>query len=735
MMRRVTTQHRLFAASITPAVHATLTTQEAIVAAAVAAGGVGRVPAHIRSHWYDPDAAARWLAVCREEKFSVAAINALPPEQQNARVIELWTAFGRFWRAMNVCPYGWARWRRLCERAWGYPSYDNGGWLGRINTPYYNGQYGGVWRQRAHATIYTPPEPKAQYSTAFGRSTSSRFFTSQDNPEFGPTDVVFGDHGSYAIENAGSRPTTAGALPNSAFAPTAEVHRVWMQRNGALMGGYPRGLDQPAARATPTDGANLDVMWQTYTFAATPRAGANYLDWNYGFAIPDVGDAVKAAKDEWQRSAHTDVQWTNVPLRWYYDMLRTPVTAEFGGLASGPDDRLVDPASTSVRPMSVIDYLSSKSIDEIVREVLLDVVQRNQAMQNGTGRDLATLTSAAMMDELRRQQEELRGIQSVNGIIQMAASGIGAAIGAPLGAGGIAAGLSVGGGIGQAASLLNSLISAGGAVENRRVDTFGRLFPPLETLAIVEGSDAFTTMMQGETSPETGVSIGGGSTSVFSSIALVGLAALTTGVFRIVGMPRGGNVEIGTERTATPCSWTDATETVWRCSAPLGGPFWLRVEDAAGNARMALTGVSLGTPTDIPWATMFPQHDYRITGLPPMTAVFVDGAPAMGTWTDATQQEWRVFMPQGRHDVRLVPPTGAPVLASVEATGAESLASWAQLQTIAAQQRQTAVQAPSSNTGLWLALAVALGAGVLFVATTQTDGSTKRENPRRRRLR
>lgn len=722
ILPRVTIQKRLFAVSPTPAIQSALTTQEAIVARIQAAQSYA-IGATVRLQWYDPDAAMAWLAYCRSDRFSREAINSLPSLEQNTRVVELWDAFGKFWQCLNVSPYGWARFRRLVETLWGYPKYDIGGegWRGKVNTPFGNGQYGGAWRQRAHAAIYTPrvtPDQYGSFSPAYG-GVRDQFYTSGGGPEFGPDNVVFGTKEPYAIENAGNRAGEVGTLPNTNFAPTAEVHRVWLQRNGVLIGGYPNGLDRRYADSTNVSTINVRPQtmaqaWQTYNFHEPPtNVPGRWDDWTVGFALPNASETQVA----------TDTQWTVVPLVWYWEILRGTYPLVTG---SGYLDRAGYSSFADITPtvtMSVLDYLASKTPDEIIREVMFDVMQRNSAMADANGIVERNLGDAAGIAEIARQRAATApstAAMIVEGAVTAVGGVVSLATASP-------AGLAMAGMVSQAVKLVDSLSSA--PAEQRRTDIFGRLMPTLDTVGIVDGEVDARRVIGGAGLPSGAT--GGGSLLFLGGTALI-QSILNSGPLRVVEMPPYGEVEVGQERVVPQCRWEADGQTVWRCTIPTG-PQWIRVTTREGESRLARTETSNIAPASITWSAMFPQHDYRITGLPPMTSVFVDGAAAMGTWTDAGQQEWRVWMPTGRHDVRLVPPTGSPVLVSVEAAGASSLASWAQLQTMAEQQRQTAAGGtPSSNTGLWLALVVALGAGALFVATTQTDGSQKRENPRRR---
>jgi hypothetical protein len=726
----VTIQKRLFAVSDSPDVQATLTTQDAIVAAIQAAQSYN-IGATVRLQWYDPEAATAWLSYCRSGRFSRETINALPSLEQNARVSELWTSFGNYWRCLNVSPYGWARFRNLCERLWGYPAHSAGGdgWKGKINTPQRNGQYGGAWRQRAHAAIYSPAVAASQaasYSPRFGAH-RAQFITSGGNPEFGPTDVVFGMRASYALENAGNRPGESGVLPNTNFAPTVEVHRIWMQRDGGIMGGYPRGLDRQYA-----DENGLSSIWHGYNFSEPPANNpGRWDDWTVGFVHPMVRSEVAIV------DTTVDTQWTVPPLLWYWEMLRAeyPLVTGSGyldiaGYSGFPE---IAPSVTA----SILEYLGSKTPEEIIREVMFDVMQRNAAMARTNGLVATTLGDAAGLAEIDRRRDA-----AVPSTASMIVSGAVTAVGGVVSlATANPAGLAVAGMVSQAVKLVDSLASS--SVEERRTDIFGRLMPVLDTVGIVDSQiDARQVIgavgrpgrtAQGQSIVELATAaMGNGLTMELPDavMASLQLSSPTHGIFRIIGMPPAGRIEMGQDRRAPSCRWEGDAQAVYSCGAEIGGNFWLRVTSPDGETRMARTGVAQGAATDVTWASMFREHRYGITGLPQGTAVFVDGAPAMGTWTDASMAEWHVFMPQGPHDVRLVAPGMAPVLVTVRAEGDVSRATWGALQTASVQQRQTA--AGGSSVGLIVAGVVGVGALALFLATVVMDGKpAPKRNPRR----
>lgn len=744
----------LFAVSTEPSVHNRLTTQADIVAAITAAGGPrGVTDAHIRLHKYDYYAANAWLRFLSDERFSEAAINALAPDQQNARVVELWNAYGRFWQTLNICPYSFARFRRLCEKKWGYASYATGGdgFTGKINTPYMNGNTAivGEWRFLIHQITYTPeslganPNEKGRWTPAWGGD-RSEFWTGNDNPEFGPTDVIFGDPQSYAYENAGARPDEANRLPETAFAPTVEVHRIWMQRNGKLIGSYPNGLNAAFA--------NIALFYPSLTFSAawrrypiqdprTYRAGQQWNDWNVGFTVGDARQSASTTRGM-NRAQSTDVQWTVPPLKWYWELLRGSQTLTRGSRSAAEDEFTG----------SIIEYLSSKTTEEIIREVMLDVVQRNVAMVSDTGKSESDLGAGGELAELRRMQDSAQNTAQISSYI---AAG-GAALGGVLTIAAGPAGTAIAGTLTAAAKLLATVITQYEYIEARRTDIFGRLTPTLDTVSIKDGSDEARDLINTAGLPE-GVpaqvarpSIQGaldellldrGLTMDISMLVESGaLIERQGGRLRVIGMPPSGRIEVGpSRRPATGGRWEPDGQTVYVVDLPLGGPLYVRITSPSGETRVAKTQAAPTQSVDLTWANMFGEHQFEVTAFPPGGHVFVDGIESMGTWKDATMTAWLVFMPQGNRDLRLVPPAGDAVVTSVAATGPASVGSWIALSSVGIQQRQEAADALAAEEArkkrskqLMIAGGVGLAA-VVVVGGIMLIRRKPQANPARRR--
>lgn len=753
---------RLFAVSTESVVHDRLTTEPDIIAEIISAGGPRNVDAHIRLHKYDRFAANAWLRYLSDERFSEATINALSPDDQNNRVVEMWDAYGRFWQTLNICPYSFARFRRLCEKKWGYQSYDGGGegFVGKLNIPYMNGNTAivGEWRRLIHTITYTPealganPSEKGRWSPAWGGERSG-FWTGNDNPDFDPKQVIFGDPQSYAYENAGARPDETNSLPENAFAPTVEVHRIWMQRNGKLNGSYPNGLNASFAASArfQTSAYNLSSIsfaeaWRRFRFQdpRTYRAGQQWNDWNNGFTVPDARQYATTERGM-ARAQSTDVQWSIPPLKWYWELLRGRQTLTRGARGGAGEAEFEG---------SIIEYLSSKTPEDIIREVMLDVVQRNVAMKRDTGRTLQDLAAGGEFDELKRMQDNAQSTAQINSFIAAGGGLLGGVLTAALGP----AGGAVAGTVTAAAKLLTTVITQYEYIEARRTDIFGRLTPTLDTVSIEDGNDAVRDLTgvaglpPGVQRPADRPSIRGalneilldrGLTMDISSLVESGaLVERQGGRLRIIGMPPSGRIEVGpTRRAATGGRWEADGQTVYVVDIPLGGPLYVRITSPSGETRIAKTEAAATQSVDLTWANMFGEHQFEVTAFPPGGHVFVDGIESMGTWKDAAMTAWLVFMPQGNRDLRLVPPTGDAVVTSVAATGPTSVGSWTALSSVGLQQRAeaaAALAAEEARKKRAKQLMIAGGVGLAAIVVVGGIALIRRKpqaNPGRRRRR
>ena len=65
------------------------------------------------AHVMDPELATQWLK--RAMKLTPSQIGELEGQQQFDAIAEMWAAFGQYWKAMNIAPQGWARYRSTWE--------------------------------------------------------------------------------------------------------------------------------------------------------------------------------------------------------------------------------------------------------------------------------------------------------------------------------------------------------------------------------------------------------------------------------------------------------------------------------------------------------------------------------------------------------------------------------------------------------------------------------------------
>jgi hypothetical protein len=338
---------------------------------------------------------------------------------------------------------------------------------------------------------------------------------SAGSQDFGVNDVVFGTEEPYAIENAGNRPGQRGTLPDSGFAPTVEVHRINMQRNGAISGGYPDGLNRTYADANtaatsevgPSTIANL---WRIFNFSEPPvNNPGRWDDWTIGFALPDAAAGIQGgAAARHRRAASTDVLWTVPPLAWYWEMLRAayPLATGYGDSPNYPNLPAM-PTPT----VAVLDYLAGLTPEQVIAEVMNDVMWRNRTMAVKNGIAEERLGGAAA-------QRELDNIRQANTPSTVAAilSGVFTAAGGIISlAMGDKAGLAGGGMVSTAISLIDAADNEYEAVELRRTDVFGRGMPAMDTVAIVDDelgarAQVFEARLPSGAAGGGGLALGGG---------------------------------------------------------------------------------------------------------------------------------------------------------------------------------------------------------------------------------
>lgn len=239
------------------------------------------------AHVMDPELATQWLK--RAMKVTPAEIGALPPARQLTVIAEMWGAFGQYWKAMNIAPQGWAKYRAAWEyyarpanaqivlrdgrgMSWPRPSTvplwprRDGQWY-----PEDAPKYLGPWRWEAilaneqwgqARTGHTRLD--ANVTVRFGSVAHYRErFNDNGSAQWGapvPYAPVGGDGRFWACQDwviyGGLDQPTGIADPGTCFAPTGEVHAFWIDNAGMMSG----GMDPVWMGVTEnTVGANLAI--------------------------------------------------------------------------------------------------------------------------------------------------------------------------------------------------------------------------------------------------------------------------------------------------------------------------------------------------------------------------------------------------------------------------------------------------------------------------------------------
>lgn len=220
------------------------------------------------SHVMDPELATQWLK--RAMKVTPAQIGALPPAEQFTAIAEMWASFGQYWKAMNIAPQGWAKYRAAWEYyarpanaqivlkdgaglSWPRPStvplwpYQSGQWYPE-NAP----KYLGPWRWEAILANEQWGQARTGH-TRLDANVTVRFgsianykerFNDNGSAQWGvpvPYGPVGGSGRTWACQDwvmfGGLDQPPLISDPGTCFAPTGEVHAFWIDNAGMMSGG------------------------------------------------------------------------------------------------------------------------------------------------------------------------------------------------------------------------------------------------------------------------------------------------------------------------------------------------------------------------------------------------------------------------------------------------------------------------------------------------------------------
>ena len=555
----MTVETKLFGASVDADKHAALATREGIVAEFRANSDASRRTLDgtaLVAHFVDFDYARAWLARAVEIARNVEARRAtdgaafVVTDDENAR---LWQAIGNFFRAINVCPYGWKRFRWRMEDLLGGPrnreeraaagldvsrisqaeseahtgNAGGGGgvrWLHHFQAGgLFDGSSGpwtwytdrnmrwdepggivehapGVWRRAVIAKILGL---NAEAVAAMEQPNTTR---GRNGPSARGTQVYFGYPGDIGAVPPGVNGGTwvKRGIPESITQlqrlPTGESHRTWLFNNGSV-------FRQPgSAENTPYDdirvvqfpaGGAYQGFIETWNAlrADTVSAPSNAARLRTIRMAPlaEVPFAVTNHSADGS-SVEDDLATLQVcpviaPVEWYWQVFTAPVE----GLRTAEDS-----ADTSL-----LGYMAAVGPGALIREILRNVVERNLQMQDKRG----IRTEAALFGEANIAQaqslgraaasqigadaEEMRVAQATAGVVTATATAINPIAGVIVGAGSLIA------------------LSVIGAAQEDDVehwvytDVFGRGMPTWEQFAIIENrSNLQTEMSKPEMQPD-----------------------------------------------------------------------------------------------------------------------------------------------------------------------------------------------------------------------------------------
>ncbi len=596
----------------------------------------------------------------RAQALSPQFINGLttPAAQKNA-VIDLWRNLASFFRAMNVRPWGWAKYRERIET-------QIGQWSGagithpvigqsihdtprnEINPPLdaQGGLPRGLFLRRptrldvsAYARDTTRPGDSCSVSVTAAqcatgtwpgdgagawRDETIRRFRAIYGGDFGQNAlrVRFGTRdviADGARTEGGKKLVTAciavgsetGATP--CVGATGDVHRVWIT-NAALLGG---GVNYPEEPLEAGWAQNHDCVARSIVNGMVDGPdlvrGPPGFNWVCGAASPPYNNLTLAWRAVKGPSGHTRRWWQPwlsylAPMLWY-ELLLWPI----------------------------VQYLASINPLQLVYEMQIDSLGKNMWTAIACGRDVAGLASVGIMDgqaTLAKIRQRSSGIAMAQGGATTVASLINPVAGAVV-------------------ALLSGLYNL--YDENMesdplyKLDCFGRVEPAVETLAIeaaarpsdapdvarmiaagappIAGVDSYeaptaASVSRSVTIMGQGTPVGRASFSWLSNPAsYAALAGSRTqsqsessqkfvepdeAIVRIVGMPQGGGVYLDGSSTPIDGQWEAGTDaTVWVVPVPYGA-HTLAVRSPDGQVRAARVSLNSGQTLTGEFATMQP---------------------------------------------------------------------------------------------------------------------------------
>lgn len=688
----MTTETKLYGASVDPTKHAALATREGVVAelrANTDANARTLEGTALVAHVADFDYARAWLARAVEIARSVESRRVstgaafVITDDENAL---LWQAIGNFFRAINVCPYGWKRFRWRMEDLLGGPrnrderalagldvsrisvaeseahlggpaTADSSGGGGIRWLHHYEAGGGGPWTWYTDRHMqWEEPGDSAEHAPGVWRraviarlrnlnaeavaalETPHRGGPGVQGPSFVGTNVYFGypaDIGAVPPGVNGGTAVPRGipvSLSQLQRLPTGESHRTWLFNDGSV-------FRQPgSAGNTPYNDLRVVQFGSGYqSFIDTwnaLRAGivsdpsnAQRLRAVRMVPLSDVPFAVTGHSRD-GASVEDDVASLQVcpviaPVEWYWQVFTAPVE----GLRVPGDNA----------DNSLLDYMVAVGPNEMIREILRNVVERNLQMLQarriqteaalfGASRTAeAQSLGAAAASQIGADAQESRVAQATVGVATATATAIN-----PI------AGVIVGG-VGLITLAAINAAQRDDVTHWIYTDVFGRAMPTWEQFAIFNSKpDLNRVLATPESQPPGGVrsradaarglerriaEIAAGERNTMDGAAVVGTTLTPTRAERVrtvvlYGLDPVGGARVYADDGVRP--WTAREVTVapteegqaarWQSSAEYG-PIWVfGVSDRVPRLRV-----------------VYPDGGFRVIALPPAPGTTEDG--------------------------------------------------------------------------------------------------------------
>ena len=539
----MTVTNEIYGASTFAPTHARLATREGVLAMLAempnpnvrTLAGVGLV-----AHAHDLDYARAWLAQAAAVATRVESRRAQMDSQPvtDDEVAELYTAIGSIFRSLNVCVYGWKRfrwrmedllgaprnkperayagldvsdisdaesdeakfrgvkWRRLRDGGATWFDQRNMGWSEREATSIIEEFQDGSTRTTTSERTpkYAPGVWRRSVTALMSQASPAQVALWESSKSAVGTNIYFGRPRDIGVSPPGVGDGSGGIpqeLSQWQRLPTGESHRVWLTNDG-------RVFRQPDANALQPFNA-----LQVVDFTRMPDGTSVQQVMNLGNSPGGILDRMANAGKQGNESLVAAISQVpiasvsevpvpdlnNRSLRW--QLAEIPVSpvvvpAEwYWQTWTAPVEGLRMPGEAE--DVSLLEYIRRIGPTSLVREILRDTVARNLALMEanrftteaqlfGEARRVDLESAASGASQVIENGQALRTTQATFGVLTTAASAI-PAVGPIAGA--------IVGGAGLIGMAIAEAVRRKETESTVAVDVFGRLMPAWERFAIL----------------------------------------------------------------------------------------------------------------------------------------------------------------------------------------------------------------------------------------------------------